>query len=201
MLPSYYVHVMYMDIINTSYIYHFLDPNNFFIFRILNVLYDILCFCLKVTLYNIIVPFFLVLALDTQHFIGKISQLIIHFEDFYVGTVNTGLLELIFPLYRVIIFLWLLLVTISCQLIFHINVTYTSDSSHVCTHTHTHTHIRKQTDNGVTTERDKWLLSDNVSTLHMKIHFVTQSKHSLKNYKERWVNAVQKNNDCCVLYP
>lgn len=136
-----------LDIINTSDIYHFLDPNNFFIFRILNVLNDISCFCLKVTLYNIIVPFILVLALDTQHFTGKISQLIIHFEDFCVGTVNIGLLELwilIFPLYRVIIFLWLLSVTISCQLIFPINLTYTSDSSHVCTHTHTHSKTNTQ---------------------------------------------------------
>jgi len=52
MLPIYYVHVMYVDIMNTSYTYHFLDPNNFYSFPVLIVLNDVLCFCLKVTIYN-----------------------------------------------------------------------------------------------------------------------------------------------------
>ena len=64
-------------------------------------------FCLKVTIFNIMVPLILVLVLDAQHCIRKTSKLIIHFKDFYDGTVNIGLLDmwiLISPLCRVIIF-------------------------------------------------------------------------------------------------
>ena len=64
-------------------------------------------FCLKVTIYSIMVPLILVLVLDAQHFIRKTSKLIIHFKDFYDGTVNIGLIDmwiLISPSCRVIIF-------------------------------------------------------------------------------------------------
>jgi len=209
-----------MGIINTSYTYHFLDANNFFIFPFLIVLNDVLCFCLKVTIYNtklsqghnlqnqvlsqghnlqyhvlsqghnlqhqvvsrsqstksssvsrsqpttssclkvtiyntkfclkvtiysIMVPLILVLVLDAQHFIRKTSKLIIHFKDFYDGTVNIGLIDmwiLISPSCRVIIFCgsyWLPL--LSAYLSYYHNL-HKWSLSWIHTHTHTHTHTQ-----------------------------------------------------------